>query len=68
MNGIVDWKRWSSLKREHIYTFAHLAFVCDEHILGISLRVITDEMTKFCMYYLNYTSLILHYLHEDVEQ
>lgn len=29
---------------------------CDEHILGISLRIITDEITKFCMYYLNYSS------------
>jgi hypothetical protein len=59
MNGIVDWKKWPSLKREHIYYFTH---PCDEHTLGISLRVFVDEITKFCMYYLNYA--ILHYLHE----
>jgi hypothetical protein len=40
--------------------------VCDEHILGISLRVIADEITKFCMYYLNYAVLL--YLYEDVER
>lgn len=60
MNGIGGWKRYWSLKRMYIHSFT--APFRDEHNLGISLRVITDEITNLHVL----SELHLPFLYEDV--
>ena len=42
--------KWLFLKREYIY---YLLVVVMNIFLGISPRIIADEIKKLCMYYLN---------------